>query len=81
MLGRLDYFSDWHRAKRAIALCLRFRKKLQTRSVKKNSHSSSPDVSQYQPVSVSELQEAEFEIIRIVQAERFDSELNTLKAY
>ena len=80
MLERLEYFSDWHRAKRAIALCLRFKKRLQQGSVKKLKVCPTRDFSRYQPVGVEEMQEAEFEIIRIVQADKFKSELSTLKS-
>ena len=33
-LDRIGYFSDWHRAKRAVAVCLRFRDILKARVVK-----------------------------------------------
>ncbi|XP_070562165.1 uncharacterized protein [Ptychodera flava] len=36
VLTRLEYFSSWHRAKRATALCMQFREKLQKRFVKKS---------------------------------------------
>ena len=71
VLERLEYFSDWHRAKRAIALCLRFKKGLQQGSVKKPKVCPTRDLSRYQPVGVDEIQEAEFGIIRIVQADKF----------
>ena len=79
MLERLEYFSDWHRAKRAIALCLRFKRMLQQRCVKRPQRVSTLDLSQYKPVSVNELQEAEFAIIKIAQADSFHYELHTLK--
>ncbi|MCG7865422.1 MAG: hypothetical protein JAY74_03510 [Candidatus Thiodiazotropha taylori] len=81
MLERLKYFSDWHRAKRAVALCLMFKRKLLQHSVKRPKTSFIPDLSQYQPVSVDELRKAEFEIIKIVQADQFQSELSTLKTH
>ncbi|XP_006814407.1 uncharacterized protein LOC102800583, partial [Saccoglossus kowalevskii] len=34
ILTRLQYFSSWHKAKRAIAVCLRLKQKLQNRSIK-----------------------------------------------
>ena len=80
MLEHLEYFSDWHRAKRAIALCLRFKRMLQKRCVKRPQRVSTLDLSQYQPVSVNELQEAQFAKIKITQADSFHSELHTLKA-
>ena len=79
MLERLEYFSDWHRAKRAIALCLKFKRMLQQRCVKRPQRVSTLDLSQYKPVSVNELQEAEFATIKIAQADSFHYELHTLK--
>ena len=60
-------------------MCLRFKRKLQQRSVKRPNICLTPDLSVYQPVTVDELQKSELEIIRIVPADRFKSEFNTLK--
>ena len=79
MLERLEYFSDWHQAERAIALCLRFKRMLQQLCIKRPQRVSILDLSQYKPVSVNEPQDAEFAIIKIAQADSFHYELHTLK--
>ncbi|XP_043232467.1 uncharacterized protein LOC122386858 [Amphibalanus amphitrite] len=66
---RLERFSDWHRAKRAVALCLRYKDALLGRR-------SSPD----RPLTVTELEEAETVIVRAVQEETFTEELRTLSS-
>ncbi|XP_037794178.1 uncharacterized protein LOC119589654 [Penaeus monodon] len=71
ILPRLEYFSDWHRAKKAVALCLRLQRRFEKpgRTVKKELTKNKE--SKYTPPSVTELVEAESEIIRQVQAEAF----------
>lgn len=77
LLERLQYFSDWHRAKKAIAVCLRFIDKLRSHSVKKPAQVHSLQflrvhfLPHYRPVTVIELQRAEIEIIKVEQAENF----------
>ena len=65
---RLERFSDWHRARRAVALCLRYRDVLLGR------RSSSGC-----PLTVDELQKAQTVIVRAVQEEAFPEELKRLK--
>lgn len=84
-LDRLLYFSDWHRAKRAVAVCLRFIDKLRHKSVKKSgqvngSTNRASRLSKYQRVTVSELQRAETVIIRCVQIDHFSHDIRNLKA-
>ena len=82
LLERLEYFSSWHHAKRAIALCLRLKTKLIQRSVKRSvctderlSHS------EYEPLCVQELHEAEHTICKIVQESCFKDEISQLKSH
>lgn len=86
LLKRLEYFSSWHRAKIAVALCLRFKTRLRQQTVTRPKtkvpvecvRALAPPL--YQPVMVDELQKAELEIIKLVQADSFKSEINALQA-
>ncbi|XP_063878734.1 uncharacterized protein LOC135110395 [Scylla paramamosain] len=76
ILERLEYFSDWFKAKRAVAVCLKllnsFRGKGDgTTKVKGNT---------YKPVNVAEVSEAENVIIKQLQAKAFQKEINVLKS-
>ena len=71
---RVKYFSNWYRAKRAVALCLRYVKSLRDRVRKKQS-----DNQEIRSLKVSDLKSAECEIIRAVQKISFKDELSTLK--
>ena len=83
--NRLDRFSEWHRAKRAVAVCLRLKDLLKNREVKK-SPSLKPKSKvvaappQYQRVGLDELQRAELEITRDVQYEHFKEEIKILSS-
>ncbi|XP_028408200.1 uncharacterized protein LOC114530778 [Dendronephthya gigantea] len=71
---RLLYFSDWYRGKRAIALCLRYVRKLRARVQRKKSEALTlPEL------TVSELSAAEKLIIRSAQATAFSEVLTALK--
>ena len=86
LLGRLEYFSDWHRAKRAVAVCLRFIDKLRHKTVKKPDHVTSIEsirakcLPQYERVAVPELKRAETVIIKCVQMNHFSQDIKCLKA-
>lgn len=85
-LERLRYFSDWHRAKRAVAVCLRFIDRLHQRTVKKPGQANSIEslrlnrLPQYQRVTVAELQRAETVIIKCVQINHFHQDIKSLGA-
>ena len=70
IVERLKYFSDWLRAKRAVALCLRYMHKLKDT---KDSHSKRKVTAScrdcFQPVTIKELQSAEVVILKAVQRE------------
>ncbi|XP_055958550.1 uncharacterized protein LOC130013685 [Patella vulgata] len=74
-LSRLNHISDWFKAKRVIALCLRFKAILLSK-VK-----DFPDQPlTHSPLTVEELRCSELQIIKMVQAEAFAEELKILKA-
>ena len=84
ILERLEYFSDWERAKRAVALCLRFKDLLKRHLVKKPRdtvpmlNKAVQSASLLTPLSVESLQEAEIEILRITQMRSFPEEVEAL---
>ncbi|XP_072179391.1 uncharacterized protein [Diadema setosum] len=76
--NRLSHLSSWYRAKRAVAICLRFKHRLQMREVKlKKSPTATRPVSRI-TLTVADLQEAETELLCCVQREHFDRELRVL---
>ena len=81
--GRLKYFSSWHRAKRAVAVCLRLQKKYRTSSegqdMVKTEQSKQKKMDQYIPVNTEEFQEAETDIVKGIQREEFDDEIRLLR--
>ncbi|XP_042857471.1 uncharacterized protein LOC122243811 [Penaeus japonicus] len=79
ILPRLEYFSDWHRAKKAIALCLRLQHKFKKLVKGTTEDSKETKESKYVPPSVTELEEAEKEILRQIQHEAFEEEKQELK--
>ncbi|XP_060081073.1 uncharacterized protein LOC132560424 [Ylistrum balloti] len=68
LLDCLEYFSDWTRAKRAVALCLEFKRMLRTRSIRRRN------------VSVEDLQNAEVAIVKLVQENAFKEDIELLRA-
>ena len=76
---------DWHRAKRAVAVCLRFRDILKARVVKgpvnidPDKTLSAKGKRGYRPVDVTALQRAKKVIIVAVQVKAFPRELTTLR--
>ncbi|XP_063959911.1 uncharacterized protein LOC135155123 [Lytechinus pictus] len=78
--NRLDCFSSWHSAKKAVARCIQLKTSLKKRA---NQHtrtrSRSVEATIPKVVTVSELQEAEKVIIRGLQQENFPQELQILK--
>ncbi len=75
IVQRLEYFSDWYRARRAIAVCLRLRQRLRHRvaGVQGQEHTNT------QPSKVEDLHQAEVEIVKAVQSEAFSKEIELLK--
>lgn len=85
LLDRLCYFSDWYRAKRSLALCIRYVNVLIQRSNSTNKSDLSTrnqkgqDPICYGPLSVSEIRIAELKILKLLQACYFKQELIFLK--
>ena len=87
LLERIQYFSDWHRARKAVACCLRFVDRLRSRSVKRPTHVKplvtlrSQLIPNYRPLTVDEIQRAEAVIIRAVQTDSFKDEIRFLESH
>ena len=71
---RVKHFSDWYRAKRAIAMCIRYIRSLRARVQKKQCKEELT-----REVKVTDLESAERAIIREVQTSAFKEELDVLK--
>jgi hypothetical protein len=78
MLDRLNYFSCWYRAKRAIANCTNLKNRLKCRISDRNS--SNIQTKNSMQVNVEDLQKAELEIIRMIQEKEFSEEIKTLRS-
>ena len=81
--ARLDRYSDWLRVRRAVAVCLRFKRLLREKRVQKTteaqtSKSVEDSSKSYQPVDIEEIGQAETEIIRCLQHEHFKDEMEAL---
>ncbi|KAK3726566.1 hypothetical protein QZH41_001952, partial [Actinostola sp. cb2023] len=72
ILQRLEYFSDWYRAKKAIALCIKFMTILQNRS--------STCTTRSLPLLVKDLIQAEQVIIKAVQEDAFAKEKDIVRS-
>jgi len=80
---RLDRFSNWFKVRRAVAVCLRFKRLLKQRRIQKptvvqSSKSVMESPSSYQPVKMEEIGHAEMAIIHCLQHEHFKEEIKTL---
>ena len=71
---RLQYFSCWQRARRALALCIRY-----TRILKAKINGNATHIMKNEPVNTAELELAETLIIKSVQANHFSEEIKILK--
>ena len=82
-LERLKHLSDWNQARRAIANCIRFKELLKNRARKEvQEQADQPkdtDTQKCQP-TVEDLQQAEREIIKVLQAKFFAKELKVLNS-
>ena len=76
---RMEYFSDWFRAKKSVALCLHYLRKLKRSHEEKRlsdnesllSHRKEANGASYAPITVEELRSAEVVILRAAQAASF----------
>ena len=87
ILKRLQRFSSWHKVKVAVALCLRYEKKLRGKVLAKKKALSN-GASEERPINgtsispglnVVDLEEAEVEILKQVQSDAFPSEIRSLQ--
>ncbi|KAK3749645.1 hypothetical protein QZH41_014860, partial [Actinostola sp. cb2023] len=79
---RFSHISNWFKAKKAVALCIRLLAKFRRREIKADDKTNT-EVSrplQVTPMTPSLLQEAEKVIIRCVQSEYFQDELQVLRS-
>ena len=65
LVESLNYFSDWHRACRAVAICLRYKQKLRQLASSKKESCAKPTKRQQKPaLTVEEILSAEREILK-----------------
>ena len=79
LLERLTFFSNWHRLGKAIAACLRLQERFRKTAAGEQRERRKEGIGTYKPVDVKERQRAELQIIRIVQNEAFQDEIQLLK--
>ena len=80
VLEHMEYFSTWHHPKRAVAVCLRLQEKFRSPNQKEAKRDPSDSrSSKYIPVNVQELQNAESEIIKIVQGTAIPDDIISMK--
>ncbi|XP_071482161.1 uncharacterized protein [Diadema antillarum] len=75
--SRLDRFSTWHKAKRAVANCMLFIARLRQRCEEKRNKNHNKR-SEEEAINVERLKIAEIEIVRLVQRETFPEEIQAL---
>ena len=79
ILQRLQYFSDWFCAKRAIANCIRYIKILQARVQRRKSRETDCSKVAEGTLTVEELKRIEQMIVKLTKSEAFVEELTVLK--
>jgi hypothetical protein len=77
LTSRLSRFSDWTKAKRAIAGCMRFKEILK---IKKNKAEKDKVKGKYEAYSVDEMERAECLILQDLQEEAFAEEISVLRS-
>ena len=82
LVSRLEYFSCWHRAKRAVANCLKLTIRIKNHELKDSKNRArTRQIHDKNKVNVDDLTNAEGTIIRHVQEEAFPEELKILRAH
>ena len=89
-VGLVDYFSDWYKEKRAIAICLHYLNRLAIKAEAKRTEEAKTrgtyeDTEETKlagntKLLVQELQMAEVKIVKLAQATSFREEIKVLKA-
>lgn len=77
-LSRLEYFSCWYRAKRAIANCLKLKYRLKNRGLRRNTDTIMTQHNQHP--NVDDLHQAETTIVKLIQGEAFHEEMKILRS-
>ncbi|XP_028413772.1 uncharacterized protein LOC114536616 [Dendronephthya gigantea] len=77
MASRVDYFSCWHRAKRAVANCLKLKERLKNHRTKPNPDTTTEE--HRKRLTVEQLQQSESAILKMVQEEAFPEEMRILR--
>ena len=75
---RLEYFSDWHRAKRAISVILRYQRRWRA-SRSRSDEESAPPAASNGTLTVEDLHQAKLVIVLAVQQESFGKEIQALR--
>ena len=82
LVSRLEYFSCWHRAKRAVANCRKLTIRIKNHELKDSKNRArTRQIHDKNKVNVDDLTNAEGTIIRHVQEEAFPEELKILRAH
>ncbi|KAK3743481.1 hypothetical protein QZH41_013096 [Actinostola sp. cb2023] len=84
LLQRLEYFSDWFRARQALVICIKYVRILRERVKDKKAIKTRSRVlitTKYEPLKVEELKNAEQRIIKAVQREEFGDEIRILGSF
>ena len=82
LVESLSYFSDWHRACRAVAICLRYKQNLRE-LVSSKKERCAETVKRYQrpALTVEEVLSAKREILKAAQKDAFSREMGMLKPF
>lgn len=82
LVESFSYFSDWHRARRAVAICLRYKQKLrQLAYCEKERCTETFNRHQRPALTVEEVLLAEMEILKAAQKLAFSREMGMLKPF
>ena len=82
LVESLSYFSDWHRACRAVAICLRYKQKLHQLASSKKEGCAERVKSHHRPaLTVEEVLSAEREILKAAQKDAFSREIGMLRPF
>jgi hypothetical protein len=71
-------FSSWHRLKKFVARSIRCQTSFRNRTRERKECKSSVDSNYIDPITVEEMKIAELEILKCVQRQAFQEELNAL---
>ena len=82
LVESLSYFSDWHMACRAVAICLCYKQKLCQLEYSRKENWAKPIKRQQRPaLTVEEILSAETEILKAAQKVAFSKEMGLLKLF